>query len=87
MESISNVAMRDSFETMHPPEEKRRCKARVKEPDTLMPYARRLWAVGVFLLLLARESRKGRRDSHGVAWWLMDGWEVIVVDIYSCHRR
>ena len=29
----------------------------------------------------------GMEDSHGVSSWLMDGYDVFVVNIYSCDRR
>jgi len=35
----------------------------------------------VCFLLSAREPWQGEKDSHRVAWWLMVGWEVFVVDI------
>ena len=28
----------------------------------------------------------GEGDSHGVALWRMDGYDVFEIDIYSCDR-
>jgi len=28
----------------------------------------------------------GEGDSHGAALWLIDGYDVFVIDIYSCDR-
>ena len=39
----------------------------------------------LFPFWLAGGAHGGRRDSHGVVWCLMDGYEVFV-DIYSCDR-
>jgi len=48
----------------------------------------RSWKPGggkvIVFLLVSRECSRGR-DSHGVVWCLMDGYEVFV-DIYSCDR-
>ena len=35
---------------------------------------------------VSRECLRVRRDSHGVGWCLMDGYDVFVIDIYSCDR-
>ena len=28
----------------------------------------------------------GERDSHGVVWCLIEGYEVFVIDVSSCSR-
>jgi len=35
---------------------------------------------------LAGGAHGRRRDSHGVVWCLMDGYDGFVIDIYSCNR-
>ena len=41
---------------------------------------------GTCFSLIAGSTHRGRRDSHGAVWYLMDGNDVCVIDIYSCDR-
>jgi len=90
VESISNAGMHESPGTVQPTgmpggktEEKRElCGASEKELE-----APRLWQSFSFV---SSGVMKGKGATH-MEWhesvqWLMDGWEDIVVDIYSCHR-
>jgi len=71
--------MRDSFgivQFLGKLGEKRRYgKASVRELE-----ARRQWDS------LFSCCQPGGGDLHGAALWLMDGYDVFVIDIYSCDR-
>jgi len=73
-ESITNAGMGDSFGMVQisgkPGENRKYCKISRKELEV------RRWE---------SVCPRGRRDSRGVVWCLMDGCEIFV-DIYSCDR-
>ena len=87
-ERISNAGMREGFGTVQPPgkmrEKRGPYKERVKEPDTWIPYARRLWAVGVYPSFRWRGNERGEGETytctvHGIAWpWaVVHGWDSL----------
>jgi len=86
-ESIANAGMRDGFEICSFQESRE--KSREKSGSTVRSPGKS-WKSGggkVFVFpLVSRECSRGRRDSHEVVWCLMDGYDGLVIDIYSCDR-
>jgi len=62
-------------------------ESREKGGNTLRPVWKSWKSRGaeVFTFWLGGSAHGERRDSDGVVWCLMDGYEVFV-DIYSCDR-
>jgi len=63
----------------NPGEKRKHCKASVKDLEA------RRWEC-LFSFWLAGRVDGGRRDSPEVVWFLMDRYDVPVIDIYSCDR-